>query len=360
MKIGLIRRQFSASGGAELYVQRLVTGLIQHGHEPHLFAQSWEGLAEGAVFHPVQVQGNRATRNLLFAKAVRDQISQAGLHCVLSLERTLRQDVYRAGDGLHRVWLERRREFSPWWKRPFIGLGAFHSNMLKLEAQTLDPANTGHIIVNSEMVRQEILEHHKFPKERIHLIRNGINTERIRTGNRTNSRKTFGIDPDEFVVAFIGSGWERKGLHFLINALQLLPHSMPIRLLVAGKGRRPTNAPPNSIFTGPIANIESAYAAADLFVTLPMYEPSANVVAEALVAGLPVVTSIQNGAAELLQSGVNGTIVDNPADAVSVSQAIHAWFQRRNETRPGAIDPKSLSIERNVDETLQLLESVAR
>jgi UDP-glucose:(heptosyl)LPS alpha-1,3-glucosyltransferase len=251
--------------------------------------------------------------------------------------------------------LNRRRQFSPWWKRPFIGLGEFHKNMLALEAQTLNPMNTRHIIVNSEMVRREIIEHHNFPEERIHLIRNGIDIEKVGRGNRSEARAAFGIRDNEFVVAFVGSGWERKGLHFLMNGLRRVMKFEPIRLLVVGKGTRPWGAPRGAIFTGPLSEVETAYAAADLFATLPMYEPSANVVAEALAVGLPVVTSAQNGAAELLKPGVTGTVVDNPANNRAVERAVLEWFERRDEPRALPPDLDFLGIDRNVDETLNLL-----
>ena len=41
MKLALIRRQFSATGGAELYLQRLLRALAAQNHELHLFAESW-------------------------------------------------------------------------------------------------------------------------------------------------------------------------------------------------------------------------------------------------------------------------------------------------------------------------------
>src|SRR5205823_12547550 len=96
------------------------------------------------------------------------------------------------------------------------------------------------------------------------------------------------------------------------------PHPPPppnkVKLLVVGKGKTPINRPANVIFAGPMADLENAYAAADLFLFLPIYEPSANVVFEALAAGLPVITSAHNGAAELIEEGVNGSVVDDPSD----------------------------------------------
>ena len=352
MKLGLIRRQFTATGGAELYLQRLLNALREENHELHLFAESWQATLEGIHHHSIPVSGGRADKPLRFAQAVKQELGHYDLDCVLSLERTVKQDVYRAGDGLHRVWLERRREFASWWRKPFVGMGAFHQNMRTLETQTFDPANTGHIIVNSEMVRGEILEHFDFPSHRIHLVRNGIDVERFHGGDRKSARMRFGIHDEEFVMLFIGSGWERKGLKFFLQAHQNVAREN-VRALVVGKGKKPWNAD-RAIFTGPMENVEDAYAAADLLVILPIYEPCSNVVAEALAADLPVITTRFNGASELLREGKTGTIIDDPRDTEAIVHAIERWHasRGRNETTPDS----ELSLERNVAETLEILK----
>jgi UDP-glucose:(heptosyl)LPS alpha-1,3-glucosyltransferase len=356
MKLALIRRQFSATGGAELYLQRLLAALAGRGHELHLFAESWSGFPVGTQLHPMVISGSRAARPRRFAEAVCAAIGQEKFDCVFSLERTLRQDVYRAGDGVHRVWLQRRREFAPWWKKTLIGNSAFHKNLMALEAQTFDPQNTRHIIVNSEMVRREILENFPFPSDRIHLVRNGVDIARFQTGRRVETRQRFGIKDDEFLLLFAGSGRERKGLNFLLRAFGKLPN-LNFKLLVAGKDHPPLRRPENVIFAGPIADMENLFAAADLLVFPPIYEPSANVVIEALAAGCPVVTSVQNGASELIQEGCNGSVVKNPADIQALIQAISIWPGRKMAHLPDAAD---LSLERNVSETLAVLELAAQ
>ena len=210
MKLALVRRQFSATGGAELYAQRLIGALAARGHEVHLFAESWRDPLVGATLHPIAVSGSRSVRALRFAEAVHKELGREKFDCVFSLDRTLKQDVYRAGDGVHRMWLDRRRQFAPWWRQPLIGHGAFHRNMIALETRTLDPASTRHVIVNSEMVQREIEQCFKFPPERIHLVRNGVDVARFQGGKREETRAHFGVKDDEFLLLFVGSGWERK------------------------------------------------------------------------------------------------------------------------------------------------------
>jgi len=264
MKLAFIRRQFSATGGAELYLQRLLAALAEQNHDLHLFSESWEAMPAGVTLHPIKISATRATRGLRFAEAVHSELAKEKFDCVFSLERTLRQDVYRAGDGVHRVWLERRRQFAPAWKRPFVSLGAFHKNLLALEAQTFDPRNTRRVIVNSEMVKREIIHHFQFPAERIHLVRNGVDIARLQTGRRAETRSRFGVKNDEFLVLFAGSGWERKGLKFVLQAFEKLSArhcshcpEPKIKLLVVGKGRKPAFAPNSVIFSEPVKDLEN-------------------------------------------------------------------------------------------------------
>ncbi|MFT4692722.1 MAG: glycosyltransferase family 4 protein [Verrucomicrobiia bacterium] len=356
MKLALIRRKFSATGGAELYLQRLLGALREHDHELHLFTESWESKPADVELHPISINAGRHEAPLAFAAAAEKEVKQHQFDCVFSLERTIHQDVYRAGDGVHKVWLQRRRQFAPWWRKPFVNFGAFHRNVQKVEAEAFHPDNTRHIIVNSEMVRGEILDNFDFPPGRIHLIRNGIDVQRYQSGDRKKTRKSFGIHDDDFVMLFVGSGWERKGLKYLIRAYEQMSGNN-VKVLVVGKGRKPMFANEGVIYTGPIPNVEAACFAADLLVFLPIYEPCSNVVSEALAADLPVVTTVMNGAHELIREGRNGSVIHDPRDTKAVVNAIEKWRANRgsSETTPDDV----LSLDRNVRETVEVLEMAA-
>jgi UDP-glucose:(heptosyl)LPS alpha-1,3-glucosyltransferase len=368
MKIAIIRRKYTPTGGAELYAHRLLMALVQAGHEVHLFSQEWIDPNSGIKSHRVNSSRRRGNRVIDFALSVRKELIGFQCDCVFSLERTIFQDVYRAGDGVHRVWLRQRRKYAPWWKKPFVGFGAFHRQLLDMEPELFNQENTRHIIVNSAMVRGDIIREFNYPESRIHLVRNGIETSRFQNGNRQAARKRFGIRDDEYLLLFVGSGLERKGYKYLLKPLKQLdmwiqaglsgasPYKRA-RLLVVGKDRPFGTNGDSIIYAGPMADVENAYAAADLFAFLPIYEPAANVVCEAIAAGLPVVTSALNGAAEWLQEGTNGTTIQEPADWQAALSAFKYWM---NHPRPRVIDCPALSMERNLTETMNVLEMAAQ
>jgi len=356
MNIALARREFGAGGGAELYLQRLIGALRDEGHGVVLVTSDAKAKPEGVEVRRVLLSGSRSARIAQFDEGVQTVLAGKPVDCLFSLERLSRQDVLRAGDGVHASWLEQRRRFSPAWKRWLVGRGAFHRAMMDLETRAYSLANTRHLIINSEMVGRDVCTRFGFPEERMHLVRNGVEGERWQRGDREAQRAKWGLVPDEFLLLFAGSGWERKGLHFVIAALKKMSDAS-LKLVVAGKGRPPRNTPSGVRFVGPMADLENAYAAADLFVFPPIYEPSANVVFEALAAGLPVVTSACNGAAEVIEEGINGTVVVDPSDIGALAAAIEFWRARPN-VRPVPVKA-DLSLERNVRETLAVLELAA-
>jgi UDP-glucose:(heptosyl)LPS alpha-1,3-glucosyltransferase len=208
------------------------------------------------------------------------------------------------------------------------------------------------------MVRREILQHYHYPSERIHLVRNGVIPAQFQNGDRAETRRRFGVKDGEFLLLFVGSGWERKGLNFVLRALRQL-NDLPggVKLLVVGKGRKPWFAPSNAIFAGTMSDLKHVYAAADLFVFPPIYEPSANVIIEALAAGLPVITSVNNGAGEVIEENITGNVVAEYWRPEVLAEAIRPWVAK---PRRVTADPAVLDLERNVNETLAILELAAR
>ena len=105
LTIGFVRRGFSSSGGAESYLKRLAAGVVEQGHQVRLYASAdWP--SDEWSFGPItRVEGKSATA---FADAIEKLAPRSECDVLMSLERIRRCDVYRAGDGVHRAWLERR------------------------------------------------------------------------------------------------------------------------------------------------------------------------------------------------------------------------------------------------------------
>ncbi|MDX2080442.1 MAG: glycosyltransferase family 4 protein [Terrimicrobiaceae bacterium] len=346
MKIGLVRRGHSATGGAEAYLLRFAAEAARIGHEPVLITTSdWP---RGRWPHPglIQIPGRTPAE---FASAFAK--TSAGCDVVMSLERVPGCDVFRAGDGVHAAWLERRGEFESWWRRAVRRWNPKHGQILRLEREVFNPAQTGWIIANSRMVSDEIARFSPFPADRIQVVYNGFQPFE-KWPDRAESRRALGLG-DEFCVLFVGSGWERKGLATAMAAIEMTEDAC---LLVAGRGPADLYRSEKAKFLGPVSDLPRIFAAADVFVLPTWYDPFSNACLEALAAGLPVVTTQANGCAEILTPGVHGSVVD-PGDALAIAEQLDFWKKRAAGAGPACRElAAGFSIQRNVTETLAVLE----
>ena len=213
MRIGLVRRGFSPSGGAEAFLQRFARAAVAAGHSCVLFTDSsWPDSHWQGALHQIP-----ASAPLRFADGL--EKSRPGGHCdfLLSFERVWKCDAFRAGDGLHASWLERRAAHEPRWKTWFRGLSAKHRALLQLE-KALFAGGTQTVIANSALVRDEILARFAFPGERIRVVYNGLPKPASANGAADPGlRAALGVGRSEYLLLFAGSGWERKGLRFAIQ-----------------------------------------------------------------------------------------------------------------------------------------------
>src|SRR5579884_4018965 len=181
---------------------------------------------------------------------------------------------------------------------------------------------------------------------------------------REETREKLGLKPDQLALLFAGSGWERKGLLFAIEALALCKDRQ-MRLLVAGRGNaalyktrrlrfwRETPI----LFLGEIAELLPLYAAADIFILPTIYDPFSNACLEALAAGLPVITTRANGFSEIIAPGEEGEVAAEPHDITALSGALEKWSDAslREKVRPRLLTLASrFSIQANLEATLDV------
>lgn len=343
MRIVLIRRRFSPTGGAERYLERLAGALQERGHVVSLVCEAWQESGESAIRDVRCVESNDPVS---FARAIAALRLRDSFDVVFSLERVPGCDVYRAGDGVHADWLDQRAFYGGLLGRFQNWIKFKNRDMCALDAEIYCAENTRHVIANSAMVKNAIVWRYAFPPERITVIHNGVPVEKFASGDRAAGRAALGIGADEYIVLLVGAGRERKGVKYAQAAVR---RTRGARLLV--------------IDTPPPVPMPDVYAAADVFLLPTLYDPFANVTLEALSAGLPVLTTRHNGGAEILTPGVNGIIFER-ADAVrDMAQALARLRNKDVRERfraPAQTLARQFDLSRNVETTLRCLTAFRR
>ncbi len=326
MKIALIRRQYTPHGGAERYVENLSRRLVEKGHEVHIFSHSWPE-SEGIIIHPVAMLPGLGLMKLWsFNYGVPRLLAKEPFDVVQSLEKTWCQDVYRAGEGCHREWLGQRKKYDSFLKTVGVRINPFHWLTLSLERKLFEKSNTRYFIANSQRGKREILSHYHVNPEKVKVIYSAVPFK----GPLPLHTKTGVKNRKEKILLFVGSGFRRKGLYFVIEALPLVLKQADIRLMVVGQGNQKRakdlagrlGVLDKIFFTGPVKDALPFYQEADAFVLPSIYEPFSNACLEAMACGLPLVTTEMNGASEDILMGQNGFVIKEPADRETLADLL--------------------------------------
>ena len=334
MKVALVRQRYSPYGGAERFVARALPAMERSGADLTLISRSEKGWGARRFLRVDPFYLGNLWLDWSFARAARAAWRREHFDVVQSHERIPGCDVYRAGDGVHRRWLELRRAPAGALERLGIALNPYHRYVCKAEKRMLEHPRLRAVICNSKMVREEILRGFRIAPEKLHVIYNGVDLEhfhpRERERLRAAARAELGCGPGDTVFAFVGSGFSRKGLDAAIDAVS----KTPFWLAVVGRDRMKPAAHPHIRFLGGKEDVRPYYAAADCFLLPSRYDPFPNTVLEAMAMGLPAIVSSHCGAAEVIERGVNGWVC-RPDDAPGIARLMQEAASAVRDGRMG-------------------------
>jgi UDP-glucose:(heptosyl)LPS alpha-1,3-glucosyltransferase len=208
--------------------------------------------------------------------------------------------------------------------------------LMLLERQLLSEQDPPYVAAVSEYVRRQVRSAFpQLPRKRVRVVFNGVEIEPLpadeAAAQRAAVRDELGVAEGRPLVLFAAHNFKLKGLAELIRATAT-PAGREADWLVAVAGRDNPGryrrlawrlgAGGRVGFVGTKYPVEALYAAANVLAHPTWYDPCSRVVLEALVCGLPVVTTPWNGAAEVMRPGRHGEVVTTPRDADALGAAI--------------------------------------
>jgi len=313
MRLAIIRQRYTPYGGAERFVEAALEALLERSIAITLYTRSWPQtrlqLIEPVLCNPPYV--GRLWRDRGFARAVCEKISRHPPELVQSHERLLCCDVFRAGDGVHQVYLEERLRTASPLERRFLEWSPYHRYVADMERRLFASPALRAIICNSKMVKEEIRERFGFAESALHVIYNAVDSEdfspRLKE-HRAPVREKLGVPQEATVFLLVGSGYERKGVDRAIRALSRVPGNPWLFVVGRDKARgrykrlaQELGIAERVALLGPQEDPRAFFGAADAFVLPTLYDPCPNAALEAMACALPVVTSSKCGAAELVR-----------------------------------------------------------
>jgi alpha-maltose-1-phosphate synthase len=195
------------------------------------------------------------------------------------------------------------------------------------------------VIAVSDGMRSDILATYPGVRpDRVHVIRNGIDTQQYSPDPDRALLDRYGIDPQRPSVMFVGRITRQKGLPVLLRAAERIDQAAQL-VLCAGQAdtaelqaevtelvERLRSTRSGVIWLAgmlPREEIIQMLSHATVFVCPSLYEPLGIVNLEAMACGTAVVASAVGGIPEVVADGQTGLLVP-PDDEVALAAAINA------------------------------------
>jgi glycosyltransferase involved in cell wall biosynthesis len=221
-----------------------------------------------------------------------------------------------------------------------------------IERAAFDPSKFSHVMYalqNADAVTTNAsrlaMKAKAFVDREIHLIPNGIDTERFKPMERNEALAESVLESDNLlsssreqsprfqkpVIGFVGELREKKGLAALLSGYAQVNKRRPATLLIVGVVRagadeqalgefRSANPDCQVIVTGqiPHKDLPAYYSLMEIFVHPSLRDGMPNALLEAMACGKPVIATPVGGAVDVIEDGKNGIFINvNNASALA-------------------------------------------
>lgn len=388
MRIAITLEKLDLSrGGAEVATLRMIRELAGRGHEVHVLTTAANvELPPNVTVQIIPLPGRFvAWRQISFAWQIEKRL-RAG-HYDLSIAaagRGYSEDALWAQCGTHRGSTEGKIR-SVYFSRTQQLLrrlqALFNVRTLvyrELERRHFARRPQPYVIAPSRMIAEEFRRGHGLPDGRLRIVPYQVNLERFSPQRvaqlRDAARAALGLKTGTLAILCVAQNFRRKGVRPLIEAAALLQQRQPDFLVVIA-GLNARHAAPYERharrlgcaervrFIGHHPRIEELYAAADVFCLPTFADPCAIASIEAMACGLPSITSRYNGASELMQHGVNGFVIAEPADTAALASQLEVLFDadlRRRVGAAAAARAVEICVENPANEIARVVEDLGR
>ncbi len=321
MQLAFALYKYFPFGGLQRDFLRIALACQARGHAIRVYALEWSGEIPAGfevVTVPVRALSN-VRRYEKFLAWMQQDLRQRPADRVVGFNKMPGLDVYFAADPCYE---EKARSL----RGPLYRLSGRYRHFAAFERAVFAPESHCRILMISSLQQPFFEKHYATPPERFHLLPPGISPDRRAPADapeiRAAFRQEFGLDSDELLLLQLGSGFKTKGLDRSLKAVAALPEALRSRTRMIAIGQDDPApfqrqaqglglAAQVSILPGR-SDIPRFLLGADLLIHPAYNENTGTVLLEALVAGLPVLTTAVCGYAHYIEEAEAGCVIAEP------------------------------------------------
>lgn len=216
---------------------------------------------------------------------------------------------------------------------------AFPASRLDIEQRAMEEGDI--IIAECPQDRRDLISLYQADRNKIRMVACGFDAQEVSPMPKQLAAEALGLDPEPFTVLQLGRMVPRKGVDDVIRGFALASRQGLVgRLLIVGsdvpgalsgsaelnrlrKIAKDEQVARSVVFTGQCSRdqIRKYYSAADVFVTVPWYEPFGITPLEAMACGRPVIGAKVGGIRFTVRDGQTGFHVP-PRDPAAIADKL--------------------------------------
>lgn len=321
MKLAFCLYRYFPYGGLQRDFLRIAKECVRRGHSVDVFTMRWEGDKDpdlNITVLPVNGWQNH-TRAQHFVSKLESLFQKTQYDLIIGFNKMPGLDLYYAADTCYQAKANKKHGL-------LYRLTPRYRHLVNYEAAVFNKKANTRIFLISQQQQAEFISFYQTQPERFYLLPPGIAKDRIAPSNaadlRTQTRDELGIKKNEYVLLMVGSGFKTKGLDRALIGLANLPSEVKAhcRLFVVGKDHsQPFLKQAHKLgiasqvsFLGGRDDVPRLLLAADLLLHPAYNENTGTVLLEAIISGLPVLTTDVCGYANYIKQANAGIVLPSP------------------------------------------------
>ena len=337
MKLSFIIYKYFPFGGQQRDFLCVLNECIKRGYEVQVFVISWEGpIPDGIKLTKFPHKKNGHLRSLRnFSSRVEAVLSAQKRHLVIGFNKIPGLDIYFAVDPCFAEKAQKQRgkyyKFTPRYR-----------HFVNYERQVFSENSNTDIFYLTEHQKDSFTRCYPNFKGFFHFLPPGLTHDRrlkdtqskdvrLKSGAAEAVRKSLGLKSSDLMVLQVGSGFKVKGVDRALRALGALPSELKSRVFYVLVGQdkvkkfhrlaKKLSVTENFLYLGPREDVPDLLAAADLMLHPAYAESAGYTLLEAVVAGLPILTTASCGYAIHVERAKAGHVVEEPYQQESLNAA---------------------------------------
>lgn len=331
MKLAFCLFKFFPYGGLQRDFLRIAYECKNRGHDIHVYTMEWQGepVADFKLhFIPIKKHQNYIKRRI-FVNKLQQELKNNPCDLIIGFNKIPGLDFYYAADICFKTRMQQEKTF-------FHRYLPRYRQLLHFEHAVFAEGHKTKILLISALQQEPFRQCYQTESERFHLLPPGISKDRVAPTNAQEIRKKmrdyYQLTDEDFLLLMVGSGFKTKGLDRAIIALASLPPALRERcyLFVLGQDDpkkfqklvRRYQIDKKIFFLGGKNEVLNFNLAADLLLHPAYHENTGTVLLEAMIAGLPVLTTDICGYAHYVKEANAGVVLTSPFQQSALNEAV--------------------------------------